>query len=90
VKYPDTYITVEGHTDSTGTTKYNQMLSERRADAVRDQLLRTASRIEGQRQGYGNPLPSPTTPLRKGGSRIGGSARDPAEREAEGTAGLSR
>src|SRR5512134_3674413 len=38
VKYPDTYITVEGHTDSTGTPEYNQKLSERRADAVRDLL----------------------------------------------------
>src|SRR5512139_910229 len=36
VKYPDTYITVEGHTDSTGGAEYNQKLSERRASRVRD------------------------------------------------------
>ncbi|MGE5189376.1 MAG: OmpA family protein [Gemmatimonadota bacterium] len=39
VKYPDTYITVEGHTDSTGSAQYNQDLSERRADRVRDVLV---------------------------------------------------
>jgi len=33
-KYPDTNILVEGHTDSTGSAEYNQMLSERRAESV--------------------------------------------------------
>ena len=33
-KYPDTDIEVQGHTDSKGTTKYNESLSERRASAV--------------------------------------------------------
>jgi outer membrane protein OmpA-like peptidoglycan-associated protein len=33
-KYPDTNILVEGHTDATGTTEYNQTLSEKRASAV--------------------------------------------------------
>jgi len=33
-KYPDTNILVEGHTDSTGSTEYNQLLSERRSAAV--------------------------------------------------------
>ncbi|MEH6585123.1 MAG: TolC family outer membrane protein [Halioglobus sp.] len=31
--------TVEGHTDSSGDNKYNQWLSERRANAVRDMLI---------------------------------------------------
>jgi len=39
VKYPDTYVTVEGHTDSTGSLAYNQSLSERRAMRVRDVLV---------------------------------------------------
>ncbi|HEU5360093.1 MAG TPA: OmpA family protein [Candidatus Deferrimicrobiaceae bacterium] len=39
VKYPDTYVTVEGHTDSTGSHEYNQSLSERRAMRVRDALV---------------------------------------------------
>src|SRR5512141_2142783 len=38
VKYPDTFITVEGHTDSTGSAQLNQDLSERRALHVRDVL----------------------------------------------------
>jgi len=38
VKYPDTYVTVEGHTDSTGSQEHNQSLSERRAMRVRDVL----------------------------------------------------
>ena len=33
-KYPDTYVRIEGHTDSDGSESYNQTLSERRASAV--------------------------------------------------------
>lgn len=33
-KYPDTDITIQGHTDSSGSEDYNQQLSERRALAV--------------------------------------------------------
>ena len=33
-KYPDTNIEVQGHTDSKGTTNYNQKLSEQRASTV--------------------------------------------------------
>jgi outer membrane protein OmpA-like peptidoglycan-associated protein len=33
-KYPQSVVTVVGHTDSTGTAAYNQDLSERRARAV--------------------------------------------------------
>ena len=33
-KYPDTNIEVQGHTDSKGTTRYNEELSERRASTV--------------------------------------------------------
>jgi len=36
--HPDWKITVEGHTDSVGTTAANQKLSERRAEAVRVRL----------------------------------------------------
>lgn len=34
LKYPDTNIEVQGHTDSKGSTNYNQALSERRASSV--------------------------------------------------------
>jgi outer membrane protein OmpA-like peptidoglycan-associated protein len=36
----DTQVTVVGHTDSTGAESYNQQLSERRARAVLDELVR--------------------------------------------------
>ncbi len=38
-RHPGTEVTVIGHTDSTGAPSYNQMLSERRAEAVRDELV---------------------------------------------------
>lgn len=37
--YPATRIRVEGHTDTKGTAQYNQLLSEKRAEAVRTQIL---------------------------------------------------
>jgi len=38
-KYPDTKVSVVGFTDSRGTDKYNQKLSERRANAVKKYLV---------------------------------------------------
>ena len=38
-QHPGMEITVIGHTDSTGSDAYNQRLSERRAEAVRDRLV---------------------------------------------------
>lgn len=38
-KYPGHKISVEGHTDSTGSEKYNQALSEKRAAAVKKYLV---------------------------------------------------
>ncbi len=38
--YPDSTIQIVGHTDSDGDATYNQTLSERRANAVADVLLR--------------------------------------------------
>lgn len=57
-KYPQTTIRVEGHTDSKGSEDYNQKLSERRAEAVRDALIQQGvddSRIEAA--GYGETQP---------------------------------
>ena len=38
-QYPDNIIDVEGHTDSSGATDYNQRLSEQRAASVADYLI---------------------------------------------------
>lgn len=34
LQYPDTNVVIEGHTDSDGSAKYNQQLSQKRADSV--------------------------------------------------------
>ncbi len=39
LNYPSLQLTIEGHTDSTGTEEFNQKLSEKRADNVRDYLV---------------------------------------------------
>lgn len=38
-RYPQTRIRIEGYTDSTGSGEYNQKLSERRAEAVKNELI---------------------------------------------------
>ena len=58
-QYPQTNTTVEGHTDSVGTDAYNQGLSERRANAVREVLVNQYG-VEGERVnsvGYGESRP---------------------------------
>ncbi len=58
-QYPQTSTVVEGHTDSVGTDAYNQRLSERRANAVRDVLVNQYG-VEGNRVnsvGYGESRP---------------------------------
>jgi len=58
-QYPQTSTVVEGHTDSIGTDAYNQGLSERRANAVRDVLVNQYG-VEGERVnavGYGESRP---------------------------------
>ncbi|WP_301359926.1 OmpA family protein [Stutzerimonas nitrititolerans] len=58
-EYGQTSTVVEGHTDSVGTDAYNQRLSERRANAVRDVLVNQhgldSRRIEAV--GYGESRP---------------------------------
>ena len=49
-QYPDIQIRIEGHTDSDGGEALNQRLSEKRANAVRDYLIRAASIKPGWRQ----------------------------------------
>ena len=57
-EFKDTAIKVSGHTDSTGGDQLNQTLSERRADSVREYLIRrdvAAGRV--QARGYGPRYP---------------------------------
>jgi outer membrane protein OmpA-like peptidoglycan-associated protein len=58
-QYGQTSTVVEGHTDSVGTDAYNQRLSERRANAVRDVLVNQhgldSSRVDAV--GYGESRP---------------------------------
>lgn len=55
---PERRVMVEGFTDSTGSTSYNQELSERRATAVRDALVSMGvDRGRIQMRGYGESFP---------------------------------
>lgn len=57
-RYPKTAILVQGHTDSTGSEAYNQGLSERRAEAVRNHLaLRGVATDRMVALGYGEAYP---------------------------------
>ncbi len=58
VKYPDTNIEIQGHTDNTGTPALNLKLSQKRADAVQGYLV--GHGIDGSRltsKGYGQDQP---------------------------------
>jgi OOP family OmpA-OmpF porin len=54
-KYPDAKVKINGHTDSIGTEKYNQKLSERRANAVKNYLLHkgVSNKTDITTAGYG-------------------------------------
>jgi outer membrane protein OmpA-like peptidoglycan-associated protein len=59
VKYPETNITVIGHTDSKGSESYNQSLSERRAQAVTNYLMSnsiTSTRLTAVGKGETDPV----------------------------------
>jgi outer membrane protein OmpA-like peptidoglycan-associated protein len=61
VRYPDTSIVVEGHTDNRGGEAYNQVLSEKRAQAVRTALVEigvAAERIQAVGYGESRPISS--------------------------------
>ncbi|RYZ51200.1 MAG: OmpA family protein, partial [Chitinophagaceae bacterium] len=58
-RYPDTDITVIGHTDSKGTDAYNQGLSERRANAVVSYLRNhniATGRLKAKGMGESDPI----------------------------------
>jgi len=89
--YPSLHIAVEGHTDSIGSDEYNQTLSERRAESVRDYFVQQgikASTIEAHGFGKTEPIASNDTPegrqqnrrveLILSGEAIGGTTDQPA------------
>jgi outer membrane protein OmpA-like peptidoglycan-associated protein len=63
-EFPDTNISIEGHTDSRGSQSYNQSLSERRAMSVRNFLV--AQKVDTSRlftigHGFSRPVADNTT-----------------------------
>jgi len=66
-QYDQTSTTVEGHTDAIGTDAYNQRLSSRRAEAVRDVLVDRygieANRLEAIGYGESRPIADNSTEL---------------------------
>jgi OOP family OmpA-OmpF porin len=66
-EWPEVRVEIGGHTDDTGTDEYNVELSQRRADAVRDYLMKKG--INGSRlvaQGYGKTDPINTNGTEEG------------------------
>ena len=60
-------VVLEGHTDSTGSEKYNQILSEKRAKAVADVLINMGvSKDRIQTIGYGELSPIATNKTKEG------------------------
>jgi outer membrane protein OmpA-like peptidoglycan-associated protein len=57
-KYPDTDIELQGHTDNTGTEKYNQVLSEKRARSVDTYLVKKGIKTKRiKTKGFGETIP---------------------------------
>lgn len=66
-EYPDTRLTIQGHTDSKGNENYNQQLSSKRANAVRDYLV--ANGVKAGRlstASYGESAPVATNETEEG------------------------
>lgn len=61
-KHADVVVDIEGHTDAQGSDKYNQELSQRRADSVKKELLTrygiAASRVNAIGHGEAKPVAS--------------------------------
>ena len=57
-QYPDRRVSIEGHTDNIGTAAYNNELSQRRAEAIRSQLIGLGIAVERiSTVGYGKDFP---------------------------------
>lgn len=64
-RYPDTSVEIAGHTDSVGSDKYNEGLSDRRANAVAQRLISAfgidAARVSAKGYGEAQPIADNTT-----------------------------
>lgn len=63
-QYDDRTVIIEGHTDSVGAESSNMELSQNRADAVKNYLVRegiAASRLSAMGKGEGSPISSNVT-----------------------------
>lgn len=70
--FPDVTVEVQGHTDSRGSDSHNQDLSNRRASAVRDYLVRqgvAANRMTSRGYGESRPIESNATREGRAGNR---------------------
>lgn len=71
-KNPEISVEVEGHTDSDGTAEYNESLSERRANTVRDYLIGRgvpANRVTANGYGESQPIADNGTAVGKAANR---------------------
>ncbi|MGD0270423.1 MAG: OmpA family protein, partial [Candidatus Sulfotelmatobacter sp.] len=62
--YPDLKLQIEGYTDSIGSDEYNQTLSEKRAQAVRDYIVSSSvpiSNVSAQGMGKADPVADNST-----------------------------
>jgi outer membrane protein OmpA-like peptidoglycan-associated protein len=92
--YPTLHVAIEGHTDSIGSDDYNQQLSERRAQAVRDYFVQqgiNSATVEARGYGKTEPIATNDTPegrqqnrrveLILSGDAIGTEAQTAAQRQ---------
>jgi outer membrane protein OmpA-like peptidoglycan-associated protein len=64
-RYPEVKVSIEGYTDSVGKPDFNRVLSERRANVVRDYLIERGievDRLVAVGRGEENPIVSNATP----------------------------
>ncbi len=64
-RYPGSKIEIAGHTDNIGTPQYNQALSEKRAEAVREYLIREGGVDPAKISSIGHRDLYPVAPNRK-------------------------
>lgn len=69
-------IEVNGHTDATGPEDYNQDLSERRAQAVADELAKLGVSVEMIVQGFGESQPVAENYLPDGSDDVAGQRQN--------------